>query len=142
MNRQQLLRFKAGRQILLCLSIATTLHLFRSSIHGFTAHESNQLYPEDLYRTLRTYTKVLHVVETNYAEPVHIQKAIANSIQRMLNVLDPHCHFYDQKAFKKLQDHQEGNYSGIGVRVAVVEERLMVLSTTAGSPASNRAGRR
>ena len=136
MNRQQLLRFKAGRQILLCLSIATTLHLFRSSIHGFTAHESNQLYPEDLYRTLRTYTKVLHVVETNYAEPVHIQKAIANSIQRMLNVLDPHCNFYDQKAFKKLQDHQEGNYSGIGVRVAVVEERLMVLSTTAGSPAS------
>ena len=136
MNRQKVLLKKAGWQILFCLLMTTYLHLSRSNSHGFTAQKSNELYSNNLYRVLQTYSKVLHLVETRYAEPVHIQKVVADSIQRMLSVLDPHCHFYHQKAFKELQDHQEGNYSGIGVHIAVVEQKLMVLSTTAGAPAS------
>lgn len=64
-----------------------------------------------------------------------MNRAIARSIQRMLSRLDPHSSFYDPKTFGDLRAYQGGNYSGIGVRVAPADGKMMVLSTIPGSPA-------
>ena len=97
--------------------------------------ETERSDAELFYRRLEAYTAVLNLVETGYAEPIDVNRAIARSIQRMLSRLDPHSSFYNPKTFRELRAYQGGNYSGIGARVAPVDGQLMVLSTTPGSPA-------
>jgi len=97
--------------------------------------ETRLSFPESFRAYLEAYASVLNLVESGSAEPIDVNRAIARSIQRMLSRLDPHCSFYDPKTFGELRSYQGGNYSGIGVRVAPADGKMMVLSTTPGSPA-------
>ena len=97
--------------------------------------ETRPSFPESFHRQLEAYASVLSLAETGYAEPIDVNHAIARSIQRMLSRLDPHSSFYDPRTFGDLRAYQGGNYSGIGVRVAPADGKMMVLSTIPESPA-------
>ena len=65
--------------------------------------ETERSDAELFYRRLEAYTAVLNLVETGYAEPIDVNRAIARSIQRMLSRLDPHSSFYNPKTFRELR---------------------------------------
>ena len=51
---------------------------------------------DDLQDSVKSFTRVLSVVERNYADPVDTDKAIYDgAIPGMLHVLDPHSNFFD-----------------------------------------------
>src|SRR5580698_2326087 len=69
--------------------------------------------------SLKTFTNVYALVEQNYAEPIDGDKADAaiydGAIPGMLQILDPHSHFYDPKAYARLREDQRGHYYGVGM---------------------------
>ncbi|HVN94661.1 MAG TPA: S41 family peptidase [Terracidiphilus sp.] len=69
--------------------------------------------------SLKQFTDVYAVVEQNYAEPITSDKAddviYDGAIPGMLQVLDPHSHFYDPKAYARLREDQTGHYYGVGM---------------------------
>ncbi len=69
--------------------------------------------------SLKQFTDVYAVVEQNYAEPITPDKAddviYDGAIPGMLQVLDPHSHFYDPKAYARLREDQTGHYYGVGM---------------------------
>ncbi len=68
---------------------------------------------------LKSFANVYSVVEQNYAEPIDGDKADAaiydGAIPGMLQVLDPHSHFYDPKSYARLREDQRGHYYGVGM---------------------------
>src|SRR5271156_644090 len=55
---------------------------------------------DDLPDAVKSFTRVLAVVERNYADPVDLDKAISDgAIPGMLHVLDPHSNFFDPKQY-------------------------------------------
>ena len=54
------------------------------------------------YQTaVRDFTQVLDVVQSNYAEPVDVDKAVyQGAIPGMLRMLDPHSNFFDATAIR------------------------------------------
>jgi len=128
---------KAATAVLLvcALLFADSAVFLSSDVSPSETREAKLAFPESFYRHLEAYASVLSLAETGYAEPINVNRAIARSIQRMLSRLDPHSSFYDPKTFGELRSYQGGNYSGIGVRVAPADGKMMVLSTTPGSPA-------
>ena len=55
----------------------------------------------DIQDSYRSFTKVLAIVERNYADPVDTDKAIYDgAIPGMLHVLDPHSNFFDPQAIR------------------------------------------
>ena len=116
-------------------SVGNSAVFLSSGVSPTETEEAKLSFPESFYRHLEAYASVLSLVETGYAESVDVNRAIARSIQRMLGRLDPHSSFYDPKTFGELRSYQVGNYSGIGVRVAPADGKMMVLSTISGSPA-------
>ncbi len=50
---------------------------------------------EECQRLLKAYTSALHAIEENYAEPIQRDKIVYESIQTMLEKLDPHSVFLD-----------------------------------------------
>ena len=126
----------ATSALLVCALLLGNSTVFLSSgVSSTEAEEAKLSFPKSFYRHLEAYASVLSLVETGYADSVDVNRAIARSIQRMLGRLDPHSSFYDPKTFGELRSYQGGNYSGIGVRVAPADGKMMVLSTISESPA-------
>src|ERR1022692_4129174 len=66
---------------------------------------------DDTQDSVKTFTRVLSVVERNYADPVDTDKAIYDgAIPGMLHVLDPHSNFFDPKQYALFREEQEGKY--------------------------------
>ncbi len=94
----------------------------------------------DYQDAVKSFTRVLSIVEKNYAEPVDADKAIYNgAIPGMLRVLDPHSSFFDQRQFTLLREDQRGKYYGVGMQVGPRDGRTVVMAPFVGSPAY-RAG--
>ena len=55
---------------------------------------------DDYQTAVLDFSKVLDVVQTNYAEPVDVDKAVyQGAIPGMLRMLDPHSNFFDARQF-------------------------------------------
>jgi len=96
----------------------------------------------DLQESVRDFTKVLSVVQQNYAVPVDTDHALyEGAIPGMLRVLDPHSSFFDPRQYALLREDQRGKYYGVGMTIAPRGAHTVVLAPMVGTPAF-RAGLR
>jgi carboxyl-terminal processing protease len=92
---------------------------------------------DDMQDSVKSFTRVLSVVERNYADPVDVDKSIYDgAIPGMLHVLDPHSNFFDPQQYALFREEQEGKYYGVGMTVAPRENQTVVLAPFMSSPAA------
>lgn len=97
---------------------------------------------EDIQSSLRTFTKVFDIVESNFADKVETEKALyEGAIPGMLRTLDPHSNFYDAKELQRFRENQRGQYFGVGMLVGYRDGSVTVMHPFLGSPAK-KAGLR
>ncbi len=93
---------------------------------------------DDYQTAVRDFTRVLNVVQNNYADSVDVDKAVyQGAIPGMLRMLDPHSSFFDAKQFALLREDQRGKYYGVGMVVAPRENHTVVMAPYVGAPAYN-----
>src|SRR5690242_6337817 len=93
---------------------------------------------DDYQTAVRDFTRVLNVVQNNYADTVDVDKAVyQGAIPGMLRMLDPHSSFFDARQFALLREDQRGKYYGVGMVVAPRENHTVVMSPYVGAPAYN-----
>jgi carboxyl-terminal processing protease len=91
---------------------------------------------DDAQDSVKAFTRVLSVVERNYADPVDTDKVIYDgAIPGMLHVLDPHSNFFDPKQYALFREEQEGKYYGVGMVVQQRDNQTVVQSPFPNSPA-------
>jgi carboxyl-terminal processing protease len=117
--------------LVLVLAVSAALGGFFGPQASATASTS-----DDTQDSVKTFTRVLSVVERNYADPVDTDKAIYDgAIPGMLHVLDPHSNFFDPKQYALFREEQEGKYYGVGMVVAQRENQTVVQAPFVNSPA-------
>src|SRR5947208_15387356 len=80
---------------------------------------------DDYQTAVRNSTRVLDVVQSNYADQVDVDKAAyQGAIPGMLRMLDPHSSFFDAKQFALLREDQRGKYYGVGMIVTPQQNRI------------------
>jgi carboxyl-terminal processing protease len=90
----------------------------------------------DLPSSVKNFTKVLAVVEHNYADVVHVDRAIYDgAIPGMLRVLDPHSNFFDPEQYAKFREDLETKYYGVGMTVTTLEGQTSVVTVFMDTPA-------
>ena len=93
---------------------------------------------DDYQTSVRDFTKILDVVQNNYAETVDVDKAVyQGAIPGMLRMLDPHSNFFDARQFALLREDQRGKYYGVGMVIAPRENHTVVVAPYVGAPAYN-----
>src|SRR5579885_254110 len=123
------------RQILL-VPVVILLCALVGGIYGPKVTAESDSGSSEVQQSLQSITKVLHVVEENYADPVDPEKVIYNgAIPRALQTLDPHSNFFDPKSFAALREEQRGRYYGVGMTVSPRNGKTIVLAPFVGSPA-------
>ncbi len=117
--------------LVLVLAVSAGLGGFFGPQASATASSS-----DDTQDSVKTFTRVLSVVERNYADPVDTDKVIYDgAIPGMLHVLDPHSNFFDPKQYALFREEQEGKYYGVGMVVAQRENQTVVQAPFVNSPA-------
>ncbi|HEX8872880.1 MAG TPA: S41 family peptidase [Candidatus Acidoferrum sp.] len=93
---------------------------------------------DDYRSAVLDFSRVLDVVQTNYAEPVDVDKSVyQGAIPGMLRMLDPHSNFFDARQFALLREDQRGKYYGVGMVVAPRDNHTVVVAPYVGAPAYN-----
>ncbi len=124
------------RGLVLVVTVLTLMCSPRS--HLRTKRPRHYFLADDYQSAVRDFTRVLDVVQNNYAEPVDVDKAVyQGAIPGMLRMLDPHSNFFDAKQFALLREDQRGKYYGVGMVVAPRENHTVVMAPYVGAPAYN-----
>jgi carboxyl-terminal processing protease len=93
---------------------------------------------DDYQSSVRDFTKILDVVQSNYAETVDVDRAVyQGAIPGMLRMLDPHSNFFDARQFALLREDQRGKYYGVGMVIAPRDNHTVVVAPYVGAPAYN-----
>ena len=116
---------------------------FAGSLAGGRVAAQSATDESQMRDSMKQFTDVYALVEANYANKLdrdHVDKAIYDgAIPGMLDVLDPHSHFYDPKAYAQMRESQSGRYYGVGMRIVLQNNKVVVLLPMEGTP-SYRAG--
>jgi len=128
---------KSERRGLLLVVAVLLLSAVLGAVYGPNVRATTNS-ADDYQTSVREFTRVLDVVQSNYAEPVDVDKAVyQGAIPGMLRMLDPHSNFFDQRQFALLREDQRGKYYGVGMVVAPRENHTVVMSPYVGAPAYN-----
>jgi carboxyl-terminal processing protease len=130
-------RMKSQFRGLMLIAIVLLLCAVLGAIYGPNVRATSTS-SDDYQTAVRDFTRILDVVQNNYAEPVDVDKAVyQGAIPGMLRMLDPHSNFFDAKQFALLREDQRGKYYGVGMVVAPRENHTVVMAPYVGAPAYN-----
>jgi len=91
---------------------------------------------DDFRSSVENFTSVLDIVQSNYAEPVDVDRAVyQGAIPGMLRMLDPHSNFFDARQYALLREDQRGKYYGVGMVVAPQDNHTIVVAPYVDAPA-------
>jgi carboxyl-terminal processing protease len=88
---------------------------------------------------IEAFTRAFELIKRTYVDPVGNQPLMQSAIRGMLDGLDPHSEFLDQRQLRNLTEDTSGAYTGLGIQVAQVNRQLVIIAPLDGGPAK-RAG--
>ncbi len=87
------------------------------------------------YKQINLLLDVLKYTEENYVEEVDKEKLLISAIKGMLKPLDPFTQLMEPDVYKELKVETEGQFGGLGIRIAIRDEWLTVITPLPGTPA-------
>jgi carboxyl-terminal processing protease len=128
---------KSERRGLILIALVLLVSAVLGGVYGPSVRATTSS-ADDYQTAVKQFTRVLDVVQSNYVEPVDVDKEVyQGAIPGMLRVLDPHSNFFDARQFALLREDQRGRYYGVGMIVAPRENHTVVMAPYVGAPAYN-----
>jgi carboxyl-terminal processing protease len=90
-------------------------------------------------RDERVLTEVLERVRQDYVEDISDQELVDAAIRGIMSKLDPHSTYLDTQQFDEIRISTSGEYSGVGIEVAIEKGHVKVVKPIEDAPAA-RAG--
>jgi carboxyl-terminal processing protease len=87
------------------------------------------------YESLKIFSEVLSLIETNYVEKVSNHKLIEGAIHGLMKTLDPHSSYMTPDVYQEMKIQTSGKFGGLGIEVSVRDGLLTVISPIEGTPA-------
>lgn len=88
-----------------------------------------------LSKDVLRFNRELQIIKKEYVHPTSDHQLLRNAMQGMASGLDPHSGFLDAEDLKDLQTATTGQFSGLGLEVAMEEGLLHIITPLDDSPA-------
>jgi len=75
-------------------------------------------------------------IEKSYVAPVTPDKLVGGALKGMLNRLDPHSDYMDDREYRELVATTSGQFGGVGIEISVEEGVPQIITAIDGTPAS------
>jgi len=90
---------------------------------------------DEIYQQIKLLSEVFTLIKDNYVEPVETQKLIYGACEGMVSKLDPFSQFMDPTAHEMMKSETEGEFGGLGIRIAIRDGVLTVVTPLPRTPA-------
>ena len=118
------------------LIVALTLVFFVNMLTHFkdssNANASKTSLP---LNQLQSFSEVYLKIKQNYVQDISDKELFDNAIRGMLEGLDPHSTFLNEKDFKDLQIGTKGEFGGLGIEVTMENGFVKVITPIDDTPA-------
>tara|TARA_B100001996_G_scaffold382425_1_gene374213 strand:- start:1556 stop:2785 length:1230 start_codon:yes stop_codon:yes gene_type:complete len=84
---------------------------------------------------LQTFSEVYLKIKQNYVQDISDKELFDNAIKGMLEGLDPHSTFLNEKDFKDLQIGTKGEFGGLGIEITMEDGFVKVITPIDDTPA-------
>jgi len=78
--------------------------------------------------------EIVNYIEHEYVDSVKRDQLVDQTIQHILQELDPHSYYITAKELQALNEPLEGNFEGIGIQFSLQKDTVVVISPIAGGP--------
>ena len=82
---------------------------------------------------------ILDYIENEYVDSVSRDRLVDETIEHVLQELDPHSYYITAAELQAMNEPLEGKFEGIGVQFLIQKDTVVVISPVAGGP-SEKAG--
>lgn len=124
------------RNFLLIVSLAFLINLI---IYNYDTNNLSAAKTSLPLNQLQTFSEVYLKIKQNYVNDISDKEIFDNAIKGMLEGLDPHSTFLNEKDFEDLQIGTKGEFGGLGIEVTMEEGFVKVITPIDDTPAY-RAG--
>ncbi|NTW83331.1 MAG: S41 family peptidase [Chlorobiaceae bacterium] len=90
----------------------------------------------DIVKSIDLVGEVYREISQGYVDKVNVSELMYAGIDGMLHTLDQYTVFLDEDASKDFGEQTSGQYPGVGISIAGLEENVFVTSIVDGYPAS------
>lgn len=84
--------------------------------------------------SMAKFEQLLRYIQRDYVDVVNTDSLLDNTIQEMLNKLDPHSTYINPKDMPAITENMQGNFDGIGVEFSIQKDTVVVVSAISGGP--------
>jgi peptidase, S41 family len=124
------------KKILACgVSVALSAIILGTNLQA----KDNENDTEAKLDSLNKLTKTISTIEKYYVDDLKFKQIVDKAIEGLMNNLDAHSGFLNEKSFKDMQVQTEGEFGGLGITVGMKDGALTVISPIEGTPA-DKAG--
>ena len=103
---------------------------------SFVEQASAPTETDEALEKARLLAEVMERVKRDYVEPIDDAELLESAIRGMVRDLDAHSEYLDASEYRDIRVSTTGSYTGVGVEVAEVDGRLLIITPIAGSPAA------
>src|SRR5450631_2881734 len=90
---------------------------------------------DQTYEDMKMLIEVMNLIRDNYVQEVETKKLVYGAATGMVRVLDPFSQFLEPDAHKEMKTETEGEFGGLGIRIALRDSILTVITPLPGTPA-------
>lgn len=101
----------------------------------------DNLKAQDISKDIRKLAQTMYYMNRYYLDTVNFTQISDEAVSAMMKKLDPHSAFISAKDVKAMNEPLEGNFDGIGIEFAIINDSLSVQNVIAGGP-SEKVGLR
>ncbi len=96
---------------------------------------------EDVYKYLQPFADALAIIREKYVDvdKTDPKTLVYGALNGMVNTLDPFSQFMPPDEYKDMQTETSGKFGGLGIEIALKDDRLTIVSPIEGTPA-DKAG--
>ncbi|MFV0390988.1 MAG: S41 family peptidase [Paludibacteraceae bacterium] len=104
--------------------------IFSLSLLFITAVHSQGISPTQQ----RKLMQALSAISSLYVDTVNDKKIVENTIQNVLEELDPHSTYIPKEEVQRMHEPLEGSFDGIGVQFQIIKDTINVVQIVSGTP--------
>ncbi len=90
---------------------------------------------DQTYEDMKMLVEVMNLIRDNYVQSVESKKLVYGAASGMVRGLDPFSQFLEPDAHKEMKTETEGEFGGLGIRIAIRDSILTVITPLPGTPA-------
>ena len=126
------MKYIKNKKVLFILAAIFTINIFLYMQDNNSAQAAKTSLP---LNQLQTFSEVYLKIKQNYVQDISDKELFDNAIKGMLEGLDPHSTFLNEKDFKDLQIGTKGEFGGLGIEITMEDGFVKVITPIDDTPA-------